>query len=80
MTVINLRQRLERIEASRHARAPDRIFSARPLTDGEAAGLLANWRELVANSGASVSGNALYIPAPRLTAEEWQAKYATKPH
>jgi hypothetical protein len=76
VTVITLRKRLERIEASRHQGAPDCIFSDRPLEKGEVPGLLANWRELVASGQASVTGNVLYIISPRLTTKEWAAKVA----
>lgn len=77
MGVIDLRRRLERIEATRSTGAANRIFSDRSLTEGEAAEALASWRELVAKEKATVSGNVLRIVSPKpLTAKKWAAKYA----
>jgi hypothetical protein len=75
VTVITLRKRLERIEASRHQGDPVRIMTNRPLQDGEAADALANWRDWVANGRANVAGNVLWIMDPPLTVAEWVVRF-----
>ena len=71
-----IRRRLERVEAGRQTGEPDRIFSARPLEDGEAEFILANWREWVADGRASRSGNLLLVMDPPMTVAEWVERFA----
>lgn len=76
MSVLNLRKRLKRIEASRHEGDPVRIMANRPLAEGEAAEAVANWRDWVADGCASKSGNVLWIMDPPMSVAEWAERFA----
>lgn len=82
MSLIDLRRRLERLEATRRVTAPTRILTDRPIGDegSEAAAVygLANWRALIAQGRASVMGDVLCLTSPEMTAEEWAAAHVTE--
>ena len=65
-----VQNRLAALE-SQSPRSPTRIFSSRPLEEGEGEKLLVNWKEEVEAGRAGISGNCLFIRVPIMTAEEW---------
>ena len=79
MSVIDLRRRLDRIEASNRTGAPTGILANRPFEDEEAPVMLANWQVLVAQGRASLSGNVLCILEPEMTLDEWAERHVA-PH
>jgi hypothetical protein len=48
------------------------------MDDLEVADALANWERLVAEGEASVRNGVLYLAGPKLTDEEWVARYVTE--
>jgi hypothetical protein len=73
----NLTKRLARIEAGRRTGAPTLLFSDRPMDDLEA-DALANWEHLVAEGEASVRNGVLYLAGPKMTVEDWVARYVAE--
>jgi hypothetical protein len=74
----NLTKRLARIEAGRRTGAPTVLLADRPMDDLEVADALANWERLVAEGEASVRNGVLYLAGPKITADEWAARYVTE--
>jgi hypothetical protein len=74
----NLTKRLARIEAGRRTGAPTVLLADRLMDDLEVAGALANWERLVAEGQASVRNGVLYLAGPKMTDEEWVARYVTE--
>ena len=66
-----VQHRLAALEAQ-SPRSPTMIFSCRPLEEGEAEGLLTNWRAEVAEGRASISDHCLIVSAPTMTLDEWR--------
>jgi hypothetical protein len=78
VSIVDLERRLARIEAGRRTGAPTILLSDRPMDDLEAADALANWERLVAAGEATVRNGVLYLAGPKLTDEEWAARYVTE--
>jgi hypothetical protein len=74
----DLIKRLARIEAGRRTGAPTVLLADRPMDDWEVADALVDWERLVAEGEASVRNGVLYLAGPRLTDEEWAARYVTE--
>lgn len=78
MSVVDLRRRLDRIEAARHVGAPTRVMADSPITDDEADAALANWGILLAQGRATVLNGVLYLAGTGEKSEvEWAARHVT---
>jgi hypothetical protein len=78
MRITDLIKRLARIEAGRRTGAPTVLLADRPMDDWEVADALVDWERLVAEGEASVRNGVLYLTSPKLTDEEWVARYVTE--
>jgi hypothetical protein len=79
--LIELERRLAHVEAARSITAPTRILTDRaigdPAGDLEAADVLANWRQSVAQGRATVRHGVLCLNQPEMTAVEWADRFVT---
>jgi hypothetical protein len=75
-----LSRRVQKLEQAGGMDEPTAYFSARPLTPGEGARIMADWRGAVARGEAKRSGPGLYIRDSEMpmTSEEWMRKYSPR--
>ncbi|WP_342150416.1 hypothetical protein [Methylorubrum sp. SB2] len=78
ISLADLRRRLERHEAERHAGVPTKILASYPVEDEEAADAVRNCRQWVRDGRASVKGSVIYLMQPPITVEQWAVRYATE--